>query len=281
MIFLFFLHLVTFRTAMGQEVSPLRMRVPPESVTAAKELIRLNESNPIIMPYGGYALVPMEVEAAPFIVPGMDKDSLFLQVIPKGKTVSGWRVSKDAPGVFKYITIPADPKFDRVLVDGVLEGKQTIVWHAVVNNKSEIIDAKAFQVGEKKPDPPGPNPPGPNPPGPDPGPPIPGAGFRVLIVTETKDLSTLPSAQVQALTAREVRDYLDSHTVKENNQPEYRIFDKDIDLSKASQVWKDAMARPRSSVPWIVVTNGKTGYEGPFPPNTAELMKLLKQYGGP
>ena len=153
-----------------------------------------------------------------------------------------------------------------------------LVQCGIKDGKSVIIDAKKFIVLPDNPVPP--TPPGPNPPGPDPLPPIPGAGFRVLFVVETKDLSTLPSAQVQSLTAKEVREYLDSHCVKEGNQPEYRIFDKDTDMSRASQVWKDAMARPRSSVPWIIVTNGKTGYEGPLPPNTAELMKLLKQYGG-
>lgn len=277
--------------AYGQEVSPLRKRVSPEVVATAKDIVKQSEQSPIVMPFGGYALVPMEVVADPFIVPGSD-DCLFMQIIPKGKTYSGWMVSKDAPGVYKFITIKADDKLDRVLVSGITQGKQTIIWHAIVDGKSTIIDAKAFQVGDPKPVPP--NPPGPNPPGPtppDPAPPIPGAGFRVLIVTETKDLSTLPSAQVQAMTAKEVTDYLDSHCIVDNGQPEYRRFDKDIDLSKESSVWQDAMNRvlnkdqrhPESkytSLPWILITNGKTGYEGPLPVNKDALMTLLKQYGG-
>lgn len=261
----------------AQEVSPMGEKPSGDVVKGAREIIAQAENKVITLPLHGYALVPMMTVGTPYIV--HDSDDCVSQIlIPKTGTYEGFLVSKDRPGFHVNKVIDADPKYDRVLVRGLVPGKATIVWHAVKDGKSIIVDAKKFVVLPDEPEPP--KPPGPNPPGPDPLPPIPGVGFRVLIVTETKDLSTLPSAQVQAMTAKEVRDYLDSHTVKEGNQPEYRIFDQNIDLSKASQVWKDAMARPRQALPWIVVTNGKTGFEGPLPANKDALMTLLKTYGG-
>lgn len=157
--FLSIIVLLLASTAFAQEVSPLRKRMSADAVMSAKdiirqneEIIRQNESTPIIMPYGGYALVPMEVTGKPFIVPGSD-NCLFIQTIPKGKAYSGWFVSKDKPGVFSFKTITPDDKYDRVLVHGITNGKQTILWHAMVDGESVIIDAKFFQVGDKLPDP--------------------------------------------------------------------------------------------------------------------------------
>lgn len=138
----------------------------------------------------------------------------------------------------------------------------------------EEVDRVKVVVGAVKPD----DPPGPNPD--DPKPPMPGEGFRVLIVLESRDLSTLPSSQVAALTAREVREYLNAKCVKEGNQPEWRIWDKDTDISRESEHWKEAMKRPRPSLPYLLISNGKAGYEGPMPKDTAALMAELKKIGG-
>jgi hypothetical protein len=280
--------LLVVGTLHGQEVSPMGEKPSGDAVKTAKEIIAQSESKVVTMPLHGYALIPLVSAGEAFIVPDSD-DCVSQWLIAKGTSYEGFLVSKDKPGVHVNTVIAADAKYDRILVRGLVPGKSTIVWHAIKDGKSVIVDAKKFVVlpDKPQPDPPGPNPP----PGPDPLPPIPGAGFRVLIVTETKDLSTLPSAQVQAMTAKEVTDYLDSHCVKDNNQPEYRRFDKDTDLSKASSVWQEAMNRVTNkdqkhpdtkytSLPWILVTNGKTGFEGPLPANTASLMTLLKQYGG-
>lgn len=110
--------------------------------------------------------------------------------------------------------------------------------------------------------------------------PLPGEGFRVLIVRETKDLSGLPASQVAIFSSTDVRNYLNQKTVLEGNQRAYRIWDQDTDTSKESQHWQDAMKRPRASVPWLLVSNGKDGYEGPLPKTVAEMMTLLKKFGG-
>jgi hypothetical protein len=59
---------------------------------------------------------------------------------------------------------------------------------------------------------------------------------------------------------------------------EWRIWDKDVDPSQESAVWQAAMKRPRASVPWLLVSNGKTGYEGPLPGTADDLLALLKKY---
>lgn len=129
----------------------------------------------------------------------------------------------------------------------------------------------------------GPNPPpepDPIPPGPEP--PIPGDSNRVLIVYESSQLSSLPPAQSVLMSSANVRDYLRKKCSlgPDGKTPEFRIWDKDVDASNVSQVWKDAMAMPRTAVPWIVVSNGKTGFAGPLPADEATLLTLLKKYLG-
>lgn len=112
--------------------------------------------------------------------------------------------------------------------------------------------------------------------------PIPDKGFRVLIVYETSDLAKLPAAQTAVLTSAEVRGYLNDKCVAgpDGKNKEWRVFDKDTDVSRESKLWQAAMKRERKSVPWIVVSNGTTGFEGPLPANIADTLVLLKKYGG-
>lgn len=121
----------------------------------------------------------------------------------------------------------------------------------------------------------------PTPPAPPPNPaPIPVDGFRSLIVYESADLSKLPAGQLAALYSQQVRDYLTSKCTMgpDGKTKEWRTLDKDVVAD--SKLWQDAMARPRKSLPWIVLSDGKTGFEGPLPATEADLMTLLKKYGG-
>lgn len=127
---------------------------------------------------------------------------------------------------------------------------------------------------------PGPTPaPKPPPPGPT-APPIAGEGNRVLIVYETGD--RLPAKQAAILTSGILRDYLDAECAKDSANPTgaYRIWDQNVDLShpSVSPSWKAAMARPRASLPWIVISNGKSGYEGPLPESVEATLELLKKH---
>lgn len=131
---------------------------------------------------------------------------------------------------------------------------------------------------------------GPTPPGPGPGPaptpnpvnpaPIPEPGFRVLILFESMEV--LPAAQQSILTGKRVRDYLDAKCVTEpdGKTKGYRIWDKDTVSDADLPVWSKAMKRPHGSIPWIIVSNGTTGFEGPLPATVDEALSLLKKYGG-
>jgi len=134
----------------------------------------------------------------------------------------------------------------------------------------------------------GPRPPPipPDPPTPDPddppGPPIPGKENRVLIIYESSDLPKYPPAQTAVFAAASLREYLAKKCVKgpDGKTPEYRIWDKDVDTVNVSTVWKDAMKLQRQSLPWIIVSNGSTGFSGPLPTDVDSTVTLLKKYLG-
>lgn len=122
----------------------------------------------------------------------------------------------------------------------------------------------------------------PKPPGPPvpPVPPGPVAGLRVLVVYESAELSKLSKGQLAGLTGAAVRQYLTAHCAKgsDGKTPEFRFFDKDTDLSAESPAWRELMARPRPSVPWLVVQNGAKVAESPLPD---DLLAALQKIGGP
>jgi hypothetical protein len=136
-------------------------------------------------------------------------------------------------------------------------------------------------------DPPGPKPPDPKPPDPPPTPPnpdapIPADGFRVLLVYESAELANLPREQYSIIFAKQVRDYLNLKCVvgEDGKTKEWRMWDKDVQAGAESKLWQDALKRPRTKTPWLIVSTGKTGYEGPLPATVSDMMKLLKQFGG-
>lgn len=126
-----------------------------------------------------------------------------------------------------------------------------------------------------------PAPPVPPVPPPDPAP-IPAAGLRVLIVYESAELAKLPAAQSNVLYAKSVRDYLNSKCPAgpDGKTKEWRIWDKDVDTAGESKLWQDAMRRPRKGTPWVLISTGVGGYEGPLPATADETLALLKKYGG-
>lgn len=139
---------------------------------------------------------------------------------------------------------------------------------------------------------PPPVPPGPVPPGPGPIPPVPPVppeppspisepGFRVLVVWDSSAQTKMKPDQLDALFADTVKDYMNTHCVKgPDGTPERRLWDTNADPSLDPSVpLKKAFARPRKSLPWIVVGNGKAGWEGALPATVPEMMTLLKRYG--
>jgi hypothetical protein len=136
-------------------------------------------------------------------------------------------------------------------------------------------------VGDVPPIPPGPTPvpPGPTPPGPTPSPaPIPADGLRVMIIYDRNDLARYPAAQVAAMQSKKLWDYLSANCAKgpDGVTPEWRVWSKEVDATNESKLWRDAFARKRGDMPWIIVSNGKTGFEGPCAKTADEIIEQIK-----
>lgn len=152
------------------------------------------------------------------------------------------------------------------------------------------VDATA-ECGKPRPPKPKPVPPVPQPPTPDPNPPtpapptpveppapIPGDGLRILIVYD--EMKPLNPGHDAIIFGAENRKYIDDVTVvgPDGKKKEWRIFPSKINFADDTLVWKNAMTRPRSSLPWLIVSNGKTGFEGKLPESEADFKAVVERY---
>lgn len=103
--------------------------------------------------------------------------------------------------------------------------------------------------------------------------PFPADSLHVLIVYESEDNTKLTSNQRAIIYGADIRSMLDSVAPRK-----YRIYDKDADLTHVPNVFKDAMAVPRQSLPWLVISNGKGGFSGPLDMRVEEFRALVDQY---
>jgi hypothetical protein len=200
--------------------------------------------------------------------------------------------------VYPEEEVSFDDRPDGVLAFTAPPGKYAVKLRTI-KGKSVLIARAAVFIGTPMPIPtptPGPTPtPVPTPiPTPTPGPPvppgptpptpvpIPGDGLRVLIVYESKTLPSLPKGQISALYSATVREYMNTHCAKgpDGKTAEWRCWDADVDASGEPAIWQDAMKRPRTSLPWVIISTGRTGYEGPLPATADDLLALLKRFGG-
>jgi hypothetical protein len=158
-------------------------------------------------------------------------------------------------------------------------GRYRLLAYTALGDVPSDPETVTVIVGDAPPVPPGPQPPGPTPPGPVPPEPQPDAapfpadGLHVLIVYETAKVGDLTAEQRAIILGTDVRGALDAAAPKR-----YRIYDQDADLQFVPQVWKDAMAVPRQSLPWLAISNGKTGFSGPLTMTAAEFRKMLEEY---
>lgn len=108
--------------------------------------------------------------------------------------------------------------------------------------------------------------------------PIKAAGLHILIVEETADRGKLPVSQVTQIAGLKLLLWAKEHCKDVDGQPAIRRWDKDIPLEFESKVWRDAMARPRESLPWLLVGDGKMGFEGPLPLKIEDTLKILEGF---
>lgn len=198
---------------------------------------------------------------------------------PPGSTLYDWSFPDD---------VKADSDGNVLTITQAPKGKFVVRVRATVidfDKKQVTRDVGEIQVnyGGVDPVPPPPDPTPPPPPVPPPSPaPIPVAGFRVLIVEDVNKRKDMPPAQLAILFDKSVRDCLDSKCIvgPDSKTKEWRIWPVGVDATAESKLWQDAMKRERKSHPWLIVSDGKTGWEGPLPASVEETLNLLKKLGG-
>ena len=113
----------------------------------------------------------------------------------------------------------------------------------------------------------------PDPPKPDDKAPFPADGLHVLIVYESANNRQLTADQREIMGGADTRAFLDGVAPKR-----YRIYDQNSDLQFAPKVWQDAMAVPRTSLPYLVISNGTTGFQGPLDMTPAKFRELVSEH---
>jgi hypothetical protein len=109
--------------------------------------------------------------------------------------------------------------------------------------------------------------------------PIPLPGLRVMIVYDSTKLSSMPKEQQTVLFDTGLRGLMNEICVAgEDGTKEWRIYPQVSDVTHSAAIWQEAFKRPRTSVPWILISNGKTGFEGPLPGNVKDTTDLVKKY---
>lgn len=147
--------------------------------------------------------------------------------------------------------------------------------------KTVVVDVGSPPPAPPTPPAPTPVPPGPMPPTP-PTPsvaPIEGPGLRVLMVVESGEALDLQTQDV--LYGRKVRDFMTANCIKVDGVPDWRIVDPDTQYTDREQRFAKALQRPRTSVPWLIISNGVTGYEGPFPGGPDATLALIQSFATP
>lgn len=104
--------------------------------------------------------------------------------------------------------------------------------------------------------------------------PFPTDKLSVLIVESTEDRDELSRSQTAA------RDSVIWRAYVESVGGQWRVLDDQTDISKELEWVKSGMAVPRASMPWLVISTGKSGSSVPFPENLEALMLELKKFGG-
>lgn len=224
--------------------------------------------------------------------PDPDKDEVTIQAELEAKVGEPVFLSTKTKTVFRWIVLPDTQAHVRefgheLMIVPKADGHFRVGLVSLVKGKIGPVEWTLVKCGKGPQPPPEPKPPEPKPPEPKPEPiskgPIPVPGFRVLMVEDKEKLSLLPWQQLSIRTSKVFRDYLDANCVTEpdGKTKAYRIWDYKTDASDDLKLWRDALGRPRTSLPWIVISDYPNGgHEGPLPANTEETIQLLKKVRG-
>lgn len=160
------------------------------------------------------------------------------------------------------------------VVSSATKGRYRLLAYAAQGDEPTEPAICVVVVGDAPPGPgPDPKPPDPKP---DPPGPKPTGGLRVLIVYESANLAAMPEAQSKILFSAQVRAALNAACEADGAVKGWRIFDKDVDASGDTAGWAALLARPRASVPWVVMTRGGTVvHDAALPADADAFLALL------
>jgi len=187
---------------------------------------------------------------------------------------------------YDFLTMYAEkiPTLERITLEQVsggywfpsttAAGKYRVLAIATAPSKAPAIESVVVDVAGVEPSPePGPTPEPPTPSDV----PIPGVGLRVLIVYEQDDQAKYSPDTVKQLYSLTLRKFLNEACVKNaGGFPEYRVLDEEVEGE--SSIWLTAIKRKRDSLPWIIISNGTAGFEGPLPAKEADTRSLIERY---
>lgn len=111
--------------------------------------------------------------------------------------------------------------------------------------------------------------------------PMPVAGFRVIFVSET--IASLTKEQLNILNSTAIRDYLNKKAAKTGTRPDYRYWDKDVNVSGETETFKKLWAIVQTklgTLPQMAVV-GNDGAVQIFALTTEqETLATLRKIGG-
>jgi hypothetical protein len=104
--------------------------------------------------------------------------------------------------------------------------------------------------------------------------PFPSEGLTVVVIeeTETRMRGELSPGHFAALTSLTVRDW-----AKEAGA-HFRVFDQHTPTAGMTETEAVAFKLKADSLPWIHISNGKTGFTGPLPDGVEATIALMGKY---
>lgn len=104
--------------------------------------------------------------------------------------------------------------------------------------------------------------------------PFPSDGLTVVMIedVETRMRGELSPGHFAALTSSTVREW-----AKESGA-HFRIFPQNTPTTGMTETEAAAFKLPHESLPWIHISNGKTGFTGPLPDGVEATIKLMGEY---
>lgn len=133
--------------------------------------------------------------------------------------------------------------------------------------------------------PPGPGPVPPTPTPVDPAPITDVTGLHVLIVEEAQSRDQLTDEQFTALFGNDdagIREWCKKNTQHYGDDVAFRIIDRNSDVSRDRPWVVSGMANYKqksgTTVPWLIVSNGRTGYSGELPKDDPAIRDILNKH---